>query len=76
MMDGTGMMGMVIVMALFGLLLIALLVLIGVAIIRWLARSNVLFPANSQENALEILKSRLDRMVSRHYRKIKMCEGK
>ena len=41
MMDGTGMMGMMVFMFLFGLLLIVLFVVIVVAIVKWLRDSNV-----------------------------------
>ena len=44
-MDGTGMMSMMIFMFLFGLLLIAFLVLIGIAIVKWLGTSKMPFSA-------------------------------
>jgi putative membrane protein len=56
--DGTGMMSMMIFMFLFGLLLISFLVLIGIAIVKWLGTSKMPFSANTRENALEILKTR------------------
>jgi putative membrane protein len=55
MMDGNGMMSMMVFMFLFGLLLIVLLVLIGIAIVKWLTASS---SAKNRENALEILRTR------------------
>ena len=52
------MMSMMIFMFLFGLLLISFLVLIGIAIVKWLGTSKMPFSANTRENALEILKTR------------------
>ena len=61
MMDGTGMMSMMVWMSLFGLLLIALLVLIGIVIVKWLRGSEMLFSPKTRDNALEILRTRYAR---------------
>jgi putative membrane protein len=58
MMDGTGMMNMMVFMFLVGLLLIALFVLIAIAIVKWLGGSKLPFSVNNPENALEILRKR------------------
>jgi putative membrane protein len=58
MMDGWSMMGMMIFMFLFGLLLILLFVLIGVAVVKWFLSSRMPFLVNDRTNALEILKKR------------------
>jgi putative membrane protein len=58
MMDGTGMMNMMIFMFLFGLLLIALFALIGIAIVKWLGGSKMPFSPNTRENAPELLRKR------------------
>jgi putative membrane protein len=57
MMDGGSMMGMMIFMFLFGLLLIFAVVLIVVAVAKWLWGS---MPSamHTRENALEVLKTR------------------
>ena len=57
-MDGSGMMGMMVFMFLFGLLLIVLFVLIVVALLKWLWGSKMPFSGSDRENALEILKKR------------------
>jgi uncharacterized membrane protein len=58
MMDGTGMMNMMVFMFLVGLLLIALFVLIGISIVKWLGTSKLPFSVNNPENVLEILRKR------------------
>jgi putative membrane protein len=58
MMDGTGMMGMMIFMFLFGLLSIVLVVVIVFAVVKWLWGSKMPFSGSERENALEILQKR------------------
>lgn len=58
MMDGGSMIGMMILMFLFGLLLIVLFVLIVVAAMKWLWSSKMPFLMNDRENALDVLKKR------------------
>ena len=58
MMDGGSMMGMMILMFLFGMLLIVLFVLIVVAAMKWLWSSKMPFFMNDRENALDVLKKR------------------
>jgi putative membrane protein len=58
MMDGNGIMGMMIFMFLFGLLSIVLVVLIVVAVVKWLWGSKMPLSASDRENALEILRKR------------------
>jgi hypothetical protein len=49
MMDGTGMMNMMVFMFLVGLLLIVLFVLIGIAIVKWLGTSKMPFSKQPRE---------------------------
>ena len=58
MMDGGSMMGMMILMFLFGLLLMVLFVLIVVATVKWLWGPKMPFFISDREDALEIVKKR------------------
>jgi putative membrane protein len=58
MMDGGSMMGMMLLMFLFGLLLMVLFVLIVVAAVKWLWGPKMPFFISDRENALEVLKKR------------------
>ena len=61
MMNGTGMMSMMVFMFLIGLLIVALFVVIGVAVVKWLSGTKMPFVKGNQENALEILRNRYAR---------------
>jgi uncharacterized membrane protein len=58
MMHGTEMMSMMGFILIVGLLLIAVFVLIGVVIAKWLGGSAMPFSASKRENSLEILRKR------------------
>lgn len=58
MMDGTGMIGMMIFMFLSGLLLIGVFVALVVLLVTWFLGSKMPFSASERDNPLEILRTR------------------